>query len=241
MLLSGWDLSGPSAAKSLLNDQIHDSVCPQLKTAVSNMAGLTPFLVSRVVVGLLDECRSVLPKQSRRMIRDDLAMWRIGGPKSVTIRLGGSGADFLCDDSLPWDLGMGMGTLFSLEQQMILSDAILQEFVRAHMQFANRSESFRTILVKDESLLRGFGRGLGLCILDGVDLAWLWLDPVVVGLLHPRFRHAAGTMAAVTAAISPTTADELIQVSFGVEDVLGMGGFEIYTDSEWLTLFGCIV
>lgn len=85
---------------------------------------------------------------------------------------------------------------------------------------------------------RGFGRAMGLAILHGSDLEYLHLSPLIAKWLHPRARRTACRLADVAVAISPMTTSGLVLVAAGIEEVLGRDGLEMFTDAEWLDLFG---
>jgi hypothetical protein len=236
-LLAGWADSPESATRSLLRDQIAAAICPRLTeiwSAISHSLPRSQALVS-LAVAFLDECRSKLPHYERRQLRDILAGWP--EPDTAPVWIPGNasvGVLLVRDTFLSWDLGLPS------DNGQSQSLALLEAFIDSYVRFIPTGTGVQTFTFTDNLAVtpRGFGRGIGLAIFHGADVSFLRLPFVVSRMLHPRGREAAGSLQRVAEAISPTTTDELSHVSWGIEDVLGRGGPEMFSNSEWLALFG---
>lgn len=235
-LFTGWSTSEESTAKSLLHEQILVGVCPRLTALVHRFAQThaPSQTVVRVALALVDVCRDSISAVARARIRTALLEWT---HRAVALeRLpGGAFAVPLLESKLPFAWAMGLGD----EDPPTTAKILLDEFIAERVWFVPVDAYHQTFVFDagSSNSCHGFGRALGLAILHGVDLTFLRLPLPVVKLLHPRFRLTAGGVAAVAASIAPTSPGAVLLVAAGLEEVLGLGGPEIVTDSEWVALF----
>ena len=237
--MAGWTRSQESASKSLFQDQMLSTICPRLSEIVRQLALTIQRTepVVRLTVAFLEECRPVLPAPVLKNVRSLLAQWGQKSVNSVSLPAQASVGMLMEDNSrMAWDVGLTgpnphtralrLLRLFMTGRVRLFDISPLQ----ATFTFANGSPA----------LPRGFGRAVGLAILHGVDLSFLRLAPVIAKLLHPRFRQTVRNLPSVVKAISPSTPAALVNVMSGIEEVLGRGGFEIYSGAEWLAIFGIV-
>ena len=241
MLISGWEVSERSSTKALLNEQMYRSVCGQLGAVTASIVSLPSFLTIRVLAGLLVGCRGVLPMSARRYERDYLAYLASDAAGSILIDPNKSAAVFFRDETFPWSLGLRMGQGMSAEMASARAGELLRAFLASQVMFSDKGENYTTFVIPDRTTARAFGRALGLSILHEVDLEWLSLEPAVVDFLHPRPRYTAANFTSISAAIAPTSIDALLYTSAGIEDVLGMGGVEMFSSVEWMAAFGLVL
>lgn len=238
-LLSGWEESPPSAAKSFLSDQIATGLCAQLNGMIARMPGGSRFMQTMLWLStsLLDFCRPYIPMVARRDFRDRIAQHVSGGFLRIPDSQGLSAVEFLLDDSTRWYAGFSEST--SADERYIFAGRVLHEFVDARVTWTYKAGQqvprFRGDAREDAV---GFGRALALAILHGVSIRALNIHIAIVELLHPRFRHSATDLTQVSWRIAPATRREIIRIVHGLEDILCRGGFEMFSDSEWLALFG---
>jgi hypothetical protein len=236
-LFLGWTESPPSSSKALLQDQIVSSICPRLVGMVGEMAQtqyrIDPLI--RITVSFLEECRAVLPMQIRRAIVEIMTKWGQKSSHQIALPEDASTRALLADSPLvAWDLGLSSGN------PHIRAQALLREFMVENASLFLMTGKHLTLAFNDDipANSRGFGRAMGLAILHGTDLKHLRLSPLIAKWLHPRARRTACRLAGVAVAIAPMTTSALVLVAAGIDEVLGRGGLEIFTDAEWLDLFG---
>ena len=229
MLVSGWELSAKSSAMSLIWDQLTTTVCPQLDSIRSRGEELHAFVLSRVLLAFLDICNSTLSVEARRRLRDSLSIWRYGRLR------GASGDPSKSSSVLPWQLGVVQS-----DQRTAFVATLLRKLMDAKVGFVDTGSNTQAFIFvdNDETAMLGFGRALGHAILHGVDLSFLRLHNSFVMMLHPRFRLQSGTVVRAFPANSSISADTFCFVIAGLEEILSMGGFELFRPEEWLRRFG---
>jgi hypothetical protein len=119
------------------------------------------------------------------------------------------------------------------DQRAIVSQ-LMSEFVNSQVVWFPK-DAFQ---IPQVNAARAFGRVLGLAIVHGVVIDHLRLDRRVAELLHPRFRLASLGPSHASTDLSAMSTEDLLSVSAGLEETLGLGGFEAFTDSDWLAIFG---
>ena len=235
--MAGWSLSPQSASKGLFRDQIRASICHRLPALVSELASRRVFseALVRVIVGLIDECRPVLPMVLRRNVRDLLAQWGQRALNTVPLPAEVS-IEWLLEyrPQVAWYMGL------SCPDSQIRAQTILRDFLAAKVILVDEAGQRQSLTFLDNqpATLRGFGRALGLAILHGVDLQFLQLTQAFAKLLNPRFRQEAKDLATIAFDIAPMTPNGMMSVSSGLEEVLGRGGHEMFSLREWLAIFG---
>ena len=238
-LLSGWQLSPPSAAKAILREQIGTAICGQLVRVAGKLTSGSDFSHSllAVAVSVLDFCRPCSPMAARRTFWETVSRRVAVGNSPFPDITGLSAVDFLRNDEISWSAGFNES--ISVRERRLTSELLLREFIGAKVEWSMNAghlvPRFPSDPVDDTV---AFGRALGLAIVNGVDLQSLRLNRAVAEFLHPRFRVTASDLAVVESQIGPATIVDVLGIFSGLDDILGRGGFEVVTDEEWLSLFG---
>ena len=239
-LLSGWELSPASAAKVLLREQIETGLCPQLSGLVARLPVGPRFSQSilLVVVSLLDLCRPYMLMARRTQVREGILRRLIGDDAGIPDSRGVSAVDFLLNESTLWYAGFSPST--SVSRRYVIAEKALRDFIAARVTWSPKAgrlvvPRFLGGAGKDPV---GFGRALGLAIVEGVNLHSLNLDIALIGFMHPSIRVSAPDLDEVRGLIAPTTVGEMRGILHGLQDILCCGGFEMFSASEWLALFG---
>lgn len=253
-LLAGWVLNRSSADALLLN-QIRTGLCSSALTLVSAISERSwdPLTIERVGVSLIEICLGHTPLDELKDLRTFLAFnWFDDADGSeppadgIARPRNGTAIATLKRDDLPWVLGLS-GCMHQVKQQEV-SSWMLEEFVDAHMVYGvNEDGSDYFVFAFDSDrdsvaqLGLAFGRALGLCLLHDGDLRVSNLPLAFVYILLPRNRLLLSSTAAVTAALGSTN-PQVIEMSLsiiaGLEQTLGPGGPELFTDAEWMRRFG---
>lgn len=231
MLLSGWERSLPSAAKSLLRDQIESALCPRMDSLVRRAEYITGFLVSQFLTAVLSTCRPVVSMTARRRFRDSLAIWFQRRASRLSHR---------SRSELPANLGLMIQDADIYESRVQVAEASMWSLIASTVDFIDKGGGRQVFVFSDndERTMRRFGQSMGMAILYGIDLKSLRLCPEIVRMLNPRFRRHLGPPSRVAAAIDPTPTDVLMHVSIGVGERLGLAGFELFELDDWLKIFG---
>lgn len=226
-LLIGWRGDAVSSTKTLLSYQVRASLCWSLTEVAAKLVASN---ADQLAISLLDLCRPVLSVSKLVEVHDVLTtrLARASPP-------GGSAAALLGTSDLASSLGRPgapVGPIAGRIERTLLGDIpaskvewILTPRGRLVRFAANAAEK-----------ARAFGRALGRRILHGAGLQTLHLHPDLARWLHPRIRMSICDLAHVRATIAPTTLEELLYISWGLGEVLGPGGFEIYSNHNWMLL-----
>ena len=238
-LLIGWQLNPPTAAKALLGELMETSVCTNLSVVAGKLTSLPQFShsIHTLAVSLLDFCRPHTPMAARRVYRDFVSQRFALGEPSYPDPAKVAAVDFLRNEATVWYAGFD-ASVSEMERRSI-SQRILREFTVARVTWAWSGVHLVPRFADQSGIDHlAFGRALGLAILHGANLELLRIHRAVVELLHPRFRVTASDLHVVESQIAPATTDDVLNISSGLDDILGHGGFEMFTDKEWLRLFG---
>jgi hypothetical protein len=235
-LISGLYEQTPSSQLALIQDQITSSLCPNLDRFIDNLSrSWRPVTTTMVTLAasLVEGCQGRSPMAARRQTRRAIVRWVLRGEGvQPECRPGVPAHAFLSREDLTWSLGLP-------ESQKAEAARLLAEFTFSRIQWMAK-ESFRVMTPKNSfpSDAKALGRALGLAILHEVDLSPLRIHPHVVEILHPTFRVSIPTISHLVSAVFPASAEFVLMVAIGIEDVLGFGGFEMFSDEEWMALFG---
>ena len=233
-LLRGWHASRLSSTKALLGDQFANSICPNVVEALFKLFTNNH---SELAVGLVDLCRFHSTPTSRRHARDMINNWNSRSAPAVDHHANMSASDFLRQHTVAWSMGLAVPP--GQPDQFQVTRTLLLDFVRSKIDWMETSRGRLIRFVGDEDpveLAQAFGRALGLAIRHGVGLQGLKLNHNVVTYLHPRCRLFVGNLAQIQSVIAPTTIDDLLYISSGLGQVLGPGGFEVYSNDEWSSI-----
>lgn len=253
-LLAGWVLND-SSTDALLLSQIRAGLCPVALTLVSAIdeQSWDPITIGRLGVSLIEICRGRASQQVLRDLRWLLALNSFDDDDGsetpddgIPAPAKGSAVATFKEDELPWVLGLSFH-LPAHEQQSVAS-WMLAEFVQTHVVFGVNEDGsdffvFSLLSATDSVTELGlaFGRALGLCLLHNGDLGAVRLPLAFVHLLLPRNRRllsSTAEIAAVLGAADPQVLEMSISTIAGLEETLGPGGPDMFTNAEWLRRFG---
>ena len=226
-VMIGWHASEYSSTKVLISYQILHTVCvPIIEVA----AKLIASNAGQLAISVLDLCRPVLPVSQRIEVRDLLTSQMAQGPPPDDFHAGVSAAAYLSNNDVCWSLGLPILTTRPAASSTVR--ILLGNFAASKIQWVStlRGRLIRFAASEDAKAL---GRAIGLAILHEVGLQPLQLHPELGKWLHPRIRMAVGDLAHVRATIAPTTLEQLLFMSWGLGEVLGPGGFEMYSNNDW--------
>ena len=230
-VLRGWHACGPSSTKFLLGDQFANSICPNLVEVVFKLFTNNH---SQLAIGFVDLCGYYSTFASRRHARDMITNWLSRGAPAVDRHGNISATDFLKQRNVTWS--MGLAVPHGQPDQFRVTRTLLFDFTTSNIDWVKTSRGRFIRFVDDEDpveLALAFGRALGLAILHGVGLQGLELNHHLAIYLHPRWRLVVGNLDQVQSVIAPTTIDDLLHISAGLGEVLGPGGFEMYSNDQW--------
>jgi hypothetical protein len=239
--LSGWPEVGDSSIDSMFAHQLSTVICPVLPGIIRSLHRDYSPTEKLATIGksLLDICRPVIDFPSRLSCRHAFVQWL-----ALTMPTLASGApalsnpvdatEFFSTDHRLWPLGWGEDVPF--DSRASLSERLLLEFISDRVGTVESASGVVWELFSKADA-KALGRALGLAILNGADLRDLRLAASVARLLHPRMRLEESNLYIVRSRIAPMTTDSIVHIGFGLLSVLGPGGFEIFTNQEWMDIF----
>jgi hypothetical protein len=150
---------------------------------------------------------------------------------------------FLENDYVPWSIGLQSIT-DPIRRSFGCIDvlSVLTTTIAELVPLANAGNSFKLMgPVRSGGL--AFGRALGILIRYRGSLRSLNLAPSLVGMLLPRHRHQVKSLGDLAIAVygNENVGAEMLEgfyfTTVGLTEAIGFGGFELYSDGEWMTLF----
>jgi hypothetical protein len=205
--------------------------------------------VTRLGVSLLEICDETNTFEDLLSVRTLLAYVSRDdyfGQDGIAEPHPGTEIEFLFHDDQPWELGLS-GSL-GPERAKTIAENILKALLNAHVLLGNRETGVR--FVKFTEIARGvgmrettqaFGRAIGLCLLHGGNLTGLPLPLDIIKALHPHNRLMMRTSEDVTAMLGGNSTGSVsvtLGIISGIEQTLGPGGAELFSELEWLKRFG---
>lgn len=241
ILLAGWDPSGTSTAEIMLRDQISTSVCPHLEELFSWLwqDGVLNDSDLKVCITLIDFCSASVPvselANSVELLSASLAN-DLAGANVTRIT---DAFTFLSDNGIEWC--SGLSALEEGDQRTMLASRLLEAVVRDHASLGpGRISQWKPISDLNQETARVMGRALGLAVRYGADLSWLQLAPNFINMLHPRFRSACRSTREMLHQLGATEESHLLSflnLALGMQDTIGVGGFEMFPIPAWLARF----
>lgn len=245
-VLSTWAEIRHTTAFGLVAHQIFTALCPILPHLLAslNHRGSNPRIeIVRFGLLLLHACRPHVTKSLVRSAGEVLAS--IANPASVGYVLPSKDRIkwFLENDYVPWSIGLQSIT-DPIRRSFGCIDvlSVLTTTIAELVPLANAGNSFKLMgPVRSGGL--AFGRALGILIRYRGSLRSLNLAPSLVGMLLPRHRHQVKSLGDLAIAVygNENVGAEMLEgfyfTTVGLTEAIGFGGFELYSDGEWMTLF----
>ena len=240
-LFSGWNISGSSSVELLLQDQVTSTLCPKLVELFTSLliGGTVNDPDMKVGVTLIDHCSSSEPVAGLARSVELLSAAVASGQVPIAATRTHDSLKFLSAHQDKWIAGL---TSLPLPVHRIMyASWLLHDVLRNHASLVPwRGTEARKITAGNAAKARAVGRALGLAVRHGVDLSSLRLSPSFVRLLHPRFRFNARSTRELIEWLGAPDEDELctfLRITLGMQDAIGIGGFEMYSSAAWLSRF----
>lgn len=239
LLFKAWQDDVPSASRAMIEHQISNSVCPDLKAVVASFRVL-PGQQEQIKVGiaLVDFCHGVVPRADLRVAVRALASIQYQTETPMLPPFAGQVVEFLRNDTLPWGLGLHIDEQWPLSR-IFTATSLLEDFITTVVPQARagRTDRFPLNAFAKSGHARAFGRAVGLCITHESDVGGLPIPAAVAQLFHPRFRLDVLSKDDFYSRLDSTHVDVFFAVQAGIEESLGPGGFYLYSQDEWIALF----
>lgn len=240
-LMSGWYVQPRLSQVALIEHQITSSLCPNLAHFIDKVSRSLILVIAKTVVlvaSLVDACHASSSILARKRTRHAIVRWVTKG-QGVQPELTAEAPAYSClaREDITWSLGLPES--MTDEEKKGEAVRLLAEFTSSQIEWVPKG-LFRVMRPKNDLhwVPKALGRALGLAILHEVDLSTLRIHPGLAGILYPSFRLLIPSVSDFESAAYPASAGFVLMASIGIQDVLGLGGFEMFSDREWMALFG---